>query len=293
MEVVSTVARAREVLRSARRPLGFVPTMGALHDGHLALVRGAREACAVVAVSLFVNPLQFGPNEDLATYPRDAQSDRDKLAAAGVDVLFAPESAEMYPAGFASSVDSGPLSETFEGAVRPGHFRGVATIVVKLLNIVGPDRLYLGQKDAQQAVILKKIIADLNVPVEVEIVPTVRESDGLAMSSRNAYLDSAQRAQAPTLHRALLTMAEALERGLAKRDAVAAGFAALSETANLDYLDLVDARTFEPLDRLQAPAFVIGAARFGTTRLIDNLWITSSDSAQDSARDRRSAGDDA
>jgi pantoate--beta-alanine ligase len=274
MELVSTVARARAVLRAARRPLGFVPTMGALHDGHLALVRAARDACGAVAVSLFVNPLQFGPNEDLASYPRDPERDRDKLAGAGVDVLFAPESVEMYPAHFASSVDVGPLGETFEGALRPGHFRGVATIVVKLLNVVGPDRLYVGQKDAQQAVILQRIIADLNVPVAIEIVPTMREADGLAMSSRNAYLDTAQRAQAPTLHRALLTMVEAFERGLAKRDAVAAASRVLSESAKLDYLDLVDARAFEPLDRLQPPAFVIGAARFGTTRLIDNLWIT-------------------
>jgi pantoate--beta-alanine ligase len=273
MEVVTTVARAREALRSARRSLGFVPTMGALHDGHLTLVRTARNACATVAVSLFVNPLQFGPNEDLATYPRDAQRDRGKLEREAVDVLFAPESAEMYPAGFVSSVDVGQLGEIFEGAVRPGHFRGVATVIVKLLNIVRPDRLYLGQKDAQQAVVLHKTVADLNVPAEIEIVPTVRESDGLAMSSRNAYLDAAQRAHAPTLYRALVSMHRALERGVEKREAVAAGAAALSPSAELDYLDLVDARTFVPLDRLRPPAFIIGAARFGKTRLIDNLWI--------------------
>jgi pantoate--beta-alanine ligase len=273
MEVVSRVARAREALCGARRPLGFVPTMGALHDGHLALVRAARTACATVAVSLFVNPLQFGPNEDLASYPRDAEHDRSKLDGAGVDVLFAPEIAEMYPAGFASSVDVGPLGETFEGAVRPGHFGGVATVIVKLLNIVCPDRLYVGQKDAQQAVVLQKVLTDLNVPVEIEIAPTVRESDGLAMSSRNAYLDALQRAQAPTLYRALVAMHRALERGVKKREAAAAGAAALSPSAKLDYLDLVDARTFAPLERLQPPAFIIGAARFGSTRLIDNIWI--------------------
>ena len=273
MEVVTTVARAREVLRGARRPLGFVPTMGALHDGHLALVRAARDACAAVVVSLFVNPLQFGPSEDLATYPRDAKRDRDKLDGAGVDVLFTPESAEMYPPGFAACVDVGPLGDTFEGASRPGHFRGVATVIVKLLNVTAPDRLYLGQKDAQQAVVLQKLVADLNVPIEIEIVPTVRESDGLAMSSRNAYLDSAQRAQAPTLYRALIAMRDALDRGIEKPVAAAAAAAALSPSAKLEYLDLVDARTFAPLDRLQRPSIVIGAARFGKTRLIDNLWI--------------------
>jgi pantoate--beta-alanine ligase len=211
----------------------------------------------------------------LERYPRDPERDREKLARAGADVLFAPESAEMYPPRFSGSVDVGPLGERFEGALRPGHFRGVATIIVKLLNIVRPDRLYLGQKDAQQAVVLQKAVADLNVPVEVEIVPTVREADGLALSSRNAYLDAAQREQAPTLYRALVTMREALERGAEKHEAASAGAAALGASAKLDYLDLVDARTFEPLDRLQTPAFVIGAARFGTTRLIDNLWLTS------------------
>lgn len=273
MEVAATAVRARELLRASRRPLGFVPTMGALHDGHLALVQAARLACAAVVASVFVNPLQFGPNEDLANYPRDLQHDRSKLDAAGVDVLFAPENAEMYPSGFATFVDVGPLGEAFEGAVRPGHFRGVATVIVKLINIVSPDRLYLGQKDAQQAVVLRKIVADLDVPVEIEIVPTVRESDGLAMSSRNVYLAAQERARAPTLHRALVATREALERGAQKADAVAAGMAALSPSAQLDYLDVVDARTFEPLDSLQTPAFVIGAARFGATRLIDNLWI--------------------
>lgn len=276
MEVVTTVARARDVLRALPRPLGFVPTMGALHAGHLALVRAARAGCACVVASVFVNPIQFGPKEDLATYPRDPEHDRIKLEDAGVDLLFAPAAAEMYPPTFASYVDVGAVGETFEGAVRPGHFRGVATVIVKLLNIVHPERLYLGQKDAQQAVVLQKTIADLNVPVEIEIVPTVRESDGLAMSSRNAYLDDAQRAKAPSLHRALVATCEALQRGAEKREAVAAATDLLSPSAKLDYLDLVDAHTFAPLDRLQPPAFVIGAARFGTTRLIDNVWIAAS-----------------
>ena len=275
MKNVTTAARARSLLRALPRPLGFVPTMGALHEGHLELVRRARGCCAAVAASIFVNPLQFGPSEDLAKYPRDPKADRKKLAAAGVDVLFAPETASMYALDFSSFVDVGPLGEVFEGAMRPGHFRGVATVIAKLLNIVQPDVLFLGQKDAQQAVLLQKMIGDLDFPVTIEIAPTVRERDGLAMSSRNRYLDAAQRAEAPTLHRALLAMLESLERGESKNDAVSAGTAALSTSAHLEYLDVVDAHSFTPLDRLRAPAFVIGAARFGATRLIDNVWVTS------------------
>jgi pantoate--beta-alanine ligase len=274
METAVTIARGRALFDASPRPLGFVPTMGALHRGHLELVGRARLRSATVAASLFVNPLQFGPNEDLATYPRDAEQDRKKLATAGVDVLFAPDEAAMYPPDFSTFVEVGPLGEIFEGAWRPGHFRGVATVIAKLLNVVRPDRLFLGQKDAQQAVLLRKMIADLNFPVEVEIVPTVREDDGLAMSSRNAYLQPKERAQAPSLHRALVVMRETLERGGTKREAIAAGTAALSTSAKLDYLDLVDGDDFSPLDRLRPPAFLIGAARFGTTRLIDNLWIT-------------------
>jgi pantoate--beta-alanine ligase len=275
MEHVVAVARARALFAVSPRPLGFVPTMGALHEGHLALVREARARCASVGASIFVNPMQFGPNEDLATYPRDPVADAAKLSGAGVDVLFIPKAAEMYPPGYATFVDTGDLGARFEGSVRPGHFRGVATVIAKLLNIVRPDVVFLGQKDAQQAVLVRKMIADLNAPVEVEMVPTVRERDGLAMSSRNRYLDASQRAAAPTLHAALCAMRDALERGNPKSEAVAAGVAALSDTAALDYLDLVDARDFSPLDRLTAPAFIIGAARFGTTRLIDNLWVAS------------------
>jgi len=273
MEQAVTVARARALFGALPHPLGFVPTMGALHDGHLALIRRARARCVAVAASIFVNPLQFGANEDLASYPRDLERDREKLAAAGVDALFAPNAATMYPPDFTTHVDVGRLGEVFEGALRPGHFRGVATVIAKLLNVVRPDLLVLGQKDAQQSVVVRKMIADLNFQVELELEQTVRERDGLAMSSRNRYLDARQRAQAPTLHRALLVMRETLENGRSKSEAIAAGEAALSESAKLDYLDLVDAATFAPLEHLRAPAFLIGAARFGTTRLIDNLWI--------------------
>jgi pantoate--beta-alanine ligase len=273
LQIAETVARARALFAALARPLGFVPTMGALHEGHLELVRHARARCASVGASIFVNPLQFGPTEDLASYPRDVERDAEKLAGAGVDALFVPTEAVMYPARFATFIEVHSLSALYEGAVRPAHYRGVTTVVAKLLNIAAPRVLFLGQKDAQQAVLLRKMIADLNFDVEVELVPTVRETDGLAMSSRNRYLDGAQRAKAPSLHRALEVVREALEAGKRKADALAAGAAALSPTASLDYLEIVDAETFEPIDRLRSPAFVIGAARFGATRLIDNLWV--------------------
>jgi pantoate--beta-alanine ligase len=251
--------------------------MGALHAGHLALVRRARERCACVAASIFVNPLQFGASEDLAAYPRDAESDRKKLKAAGVDLLFSPDRAVMYPDGFSTTIEVGAIGTIFEGAIRPAHFRGVATVIAKLLNIVRPDVLFLGQKDAQQAIVVRQMVGDLNFPVQTEIVATVRESDGLALSSRNVYLDGQQRAQAPTLHAALVTVRNALQAGRSKSDAIAAGAAALSTSATLEYLDVVDGTTFAPVQRLAPGSFIIGAARFGTTRLIDNLWITASD----------------
>lgn len=273
MESVVTVAQARELFAQAPRPLAFVPTMGALHEGHLELVRHARERAATVAVSIFVNPMQFGASEDLARYPRDPGADRAKLSAADVDALFAPDIPEIYPDGFSSAVDVGRIGTVYEGAIRPGHFRGVATVIAKLLNVVRPDVLVLGRKDAQQAVIVQKMIAELNVPVKLELVPTVRESDGLAMSSRNRYLDAPQRAAAPSLYRALQALRDALERGAAKDEAIAAGERELRAATSVDYLDVVDATSFAPLERLQPPAIVIGAARFGGTRLIDNLWI--------------------
>ena len=273
MQRVVDVAPARELFATLPRPLGFVPTMGALHDGHLELVARARSRCASVAASIFVNPLQFGPSEDLARYPRQPDADAAKLAGGHVDVLFEPDAGAIYPPDFSVGVDPGPVAGRFEGAIRPGHFRGVATVMAKLLNIVRPDVLFLGQKDAQQSVVLARMIADLDFSVDLEMVPTVREADGLAMSSRNAYLDAAQRAEAPTLHGALLAVRSAFELGARKEEAVAAGRAALSPAAQLDYLDVVDARTFEPVERLRPPAFIIGAARFGTTRLIDNLWV--------------------
>ena len=251
MHTAESIESARVRWAALERPLGFVPTMGALHEGHIALIARARERCASVAASVFVNPLQFGANEDFERYPRDLDDDRRRLADAGVDLLFAPPSSEMYRPEFATVVDVDGAGERYEGLHRPGHFRGVTTVMAKLLNIVRPDVLFLGQKDAQQAVLLRRMIADLDIAVEFEIVPTVREADGLAMSSRNRYLDERLRSQAPTLYRALQTMREALEAGASTDEARRRGNGALGPDAQLDYLDLVDEEHFQPL---QSPA---------------------------------------
>ncbi|HEV2262230.1 MAG TPA: pantoate--beta-alanine ligase [Candidatus Rubrimentiphilum sp.] len=273
MRVIEEPAQARAALQTLARPIGFVPTMGALHAGHLRLIETARQQCGACVVSLFVNPLQFGPNEDYERYPRDLEHDRQKLEASGVDVLFAPQSEVMYTQNFSTTVSAGEIGERYEGAIRPGHFDGVTTVVAKLLNIVQPDVLYLGQKDAQQAVILTKLVRELNFAAEVRIVETVREADGLALSSRNAYLSPSERAAAPSLHVALNVMLTELQNGAETDRARARGLAMLDPSAQLDYLDLVDAHTFQPLPALRAPAFLIGAAKFGRTRLIDNLWV--------------------
>ena len=277
MQVFDTVAAAREGLARLPRPLGLVPTMGALHDGHLSLVRAAREQCASVAGSVFVNPTQFGPGEDFERYPRDLPADAAKLEKAGLDLLFTPTAGAMYPAGFSTAVDVGELGTTYEGAVRPGHFRGVATVVSKLLNIVHPDALFLGQKDAQQTAVLRKMVRELDFAVRVEIVPTVREADGLALSSRNVYLSREERAAAPSLHESLEVVLARLRAGAALSGAREEARSHLRAPGAWEYLDLVDAETFAPMPMLRAPAFVIGAARFGGTRLIDNLYVPAMD----------------
>jgi pantoate--beta-alanine ligase len=229
MLIARTPGDVREAITAIARPLGLVPTMGALHAGHLALVRRAREECAGVAVSIFVNPLQFGPGEDYDRYPRAFEGDVAALREAGVDLVYAPDAVTMYPDGFAAAVDPGPLGEQFEGALRPGHFRGVATVCVKLFATVAPNRVYFGAKDAQQVAVLGRIIADLNLPLELVVCPTVREPDGLALSSRNVYLDSEQRAAAPSIHRALEAIAAAVRTGETDRErAVARGRAELA-----------------------------------------------------------------
>ena len=275
MLTAGTIEQVRAMLATLPRPHGFVPTMGALHAGHLSLVAAAHKECKSVSASIFVNPMQFAPNEDLEKYPRDLQGDSAKLQEYGLDLLFTPDEAQIYPPGFSSFVDVGELGTTYEGAVRPTHFRGVATVVAKLLNIMQPDVLYLGQKDAQQTAVLRRLVRDLAFPVEVRIVPTVRDTDGLALSSRNVYLSQQEREAAPTLYAALTAMRLLLHQGMSKDAALAQAKSILSPLAQLDYLDIVSANSFEPLQTLRVPAFIVGAARFGKTRLLDNLWITA------------------
>jgi pantoate--beta-alanine ligase len=261
----------RAELAGAAHPLGLVPTMGALHAGHLALIQRARAENAAVVATVFVNPLQFGPHEDFERYPRAFDNDVVQLRDAGVDLVYAPDVATMYPPDFATAVDPGPIGERYEGALRPGHFRGVATVCTKLFATVRPDRAYFGAKDAQQVAVLRRIVADLDLGLELVVVPTVRESDGLALSSRNAYLDPDQRAAAPALHRALDAIVQAIARG--ERDAqraVERGRAELAPPLREAYLDVVDPRTFVSEHEIAEPALAIGSAWIGTTRLIDN-----------------------
>jgi pantoate--beta-alanine ligase len=249
--------------------------MGALHEGHLSLVRAARACCAVVAASIFVNPTQFGPNEDLAKYPRSFERDRELLEKGGVELLFAPSAEEMYPAGAVTWVTVDGLSSRLDGRSRPGHFRGVTTVVAKLFNIVEPDAAFFGQKDAAQVAVVRRMVRDLNFPVEIVACPIVREPDGLAMSSRNAYLDPQQRKQALVLHRALMRVQKSWEAG--EREAgklLAAGRNELAEekSVRLDYLEIVDPDTLDPVENA-AGALVAVAAFVGPTRLIDNLAL--------------------
>lgn len=277
MRVVRTPAEVRAELAGAAHPLGLVPTMGALHAGHLALIQRARAENAAVVATVFVNPLQFGPHEDFERYPRAFDDDIVQLRDAGVDLVYAPDVATMYPPDFATAVDPGPIGERYEGALRPGHFRGVATVCTKLFATVQPDRAYFGAKDAQQVAVLRRIVADLDLALELVVVPTVREADGLALSSRNAYLDPDQRAAAPKLHRALDAIVQAIARG--ERDAqraVERGRAELGPPLREAYLDVVDPRTFVPEREVAEPALAIGSAWIGTTRLIDNEPIEAS-----------------
>ncbi len=262
--------------RSAGKHLGLVPTMGALHDGHLTLIRAAKAQCDQVAVSLFVNPLQFGPREDLTKYPRDFARDRELLENEDVDFLFAPGVEEMYPAGAVTYVTVEGLSDKLCGRSRPGHFRGVTTVVSKLFNIVEPDLAFFGQKDAAQVAIIRRMVRDLNIPVQIVTCPIKREADGLAMSSRNAYLDPQQRKSAPVLYRALKEVQKYFDRGELKADKlIAAGKRAFAEepAMRLDYLEIVDPETLDPVDAVSGRTLVAIAAFFGNTRLIDNVEL--------------------
>ena len=278
MQTVVTPGSARAIARTLPRPLGFVPTMGALHAGHLALVERAKLENASVVVSLFVNPLQFGPGEDFERYPREFENDRKLLEERGVELLYAPKPERMYPAGFASSIDVGPLGAQLEGARRPGHFAGVATVVAKLLHALEPTSLYLGQKDVQQTAVIRAMLRDLDMATNPIVAPTVREADGLALSSRNVFLSETARAAAPSFFRALRAVESAIEGGeLDPAAALASGRALLEAPLTWDYLEVVDPATFVPLARIVRPALVVGAVFAGTTRLIDNLPLAGAD----------------
>jgi pantoate--beta-alanine ligase len=282
MRIYDTIEDMRAACRTARRGgqrLGFVPTMGALHEGHLSLVRAARAACEVAAASIFVNPTQFGPNEDLAKYPRSFDRDRDLLAKEGVKLLFAPSVEEMYPAGAVTWVTVEGLSGKLDGRSRPGHFRGVTTVVAKLFHIIEPDAAFFGQKDAAQVAIIRRMVRDLKFPVEIVACPIVREADGLAMSSRNAYLDPQQRKQALVLQRSLMRVKKLWEGG--ERDAarlVAAGREeiAAGKSVRLDYFEILDPDSLDPVKNLAGGALVAVAAFVGPTRLIDNILLSRS-----------------
>ena len=277
--VVSTLAQLRQALNAARaagQTVGLVPTMGALHEGHLSLVRACRAECGFTVVSIYVNPSQFGPREDLARYPRTLQSDLEALAGCGADLAFVPCDEEVYAAGYDTWVEVGSVARPLEGECRPGHFRGVATIVLKLLNLVGPRIVYFGQKDYQQALVIRRMVADLNVPVEIRVLPTVREADGLAMSSRNRYLAPDERKRATSLFESLCLAAELVARG--ERDAaVIAGkmrtVIGAVQPARIDYVALADPETLEPVEEIGGPTLAAVAAVIGRTRLIDNLLL--------------------
>ena len=269
----------KEAARKARaesRILGFVPTMGALHAGHIALVERAKQECAPVIASIFVNPKQFGPKEDFAKYPRTLEADSEKFAAAGVDALFLPEAAEIYPSSFRTYVTVEGLSDRLEGRSRPGHFRGVATVVMKLLEIVQPHFAYFGRKDAQQVRIISQMARDLNLDTEIVVCPIVREPDGLALSSRNAYLTADERRAATVLHRALEAARAELtagERDSLRLQAAMRRVLEAEPQAAVDYAEIVDADSFEQVNRIARPCYILLAAFIGKTRLIDNLYV--------------------
>lgn len=280
MKVVDTIAAVRRELGEARRAgrtVEFVPTMGALHDGHLSLVRAARRRGGLVVMSIFVNPLQFGPAEDFDSYPRDLDGDLALAEAEGVEVVFAPPTAEMYPAGaIQTTVEVGRLGEVLEGAYRPGHFSGVATVCVKLFNIVSPDRVLLGQKDAQQVAVLRQVVRDLNLPVELVSCPTVREPDGLAMSSRNRRLDPQGRWAAAALYAGLQAAARAAEAGETSSAGLAAAARAVLDqqpAVRVQYLEVVHPQTFVSEDEISGGALIVLAAHVGSVRLIDNCIV--------------------
>ena len=276
MMIVSTLEELTTALALLEHPLGLVPTMGYLHEGHLSLAGRAREDCKSVAVSIFVNPTQFGPNEDLSKYPRDLKRDLSMLEAVGVDLVWTPAPETMYPPGFQTWVEVREVSQGLEGAQRPGHFRGVSTVVAKLFNAVRPEKAYFGQKDAQQAAVIRRMTADLNFPIQIVVCPIIRELDGLAMSSRNVYLDDAQRRAATVLYRALSDAKGAYDDG--ERDAgrlrdLMKQTITSEPLARLQYVSCADYHTLQELDTVTGQALLSMAVFFGKTRLIDNVIL--------------------
>ena len=280
MLIVHSIAQLRAELKTARaqgKTVGFVPTMGYLHEGHRSLVQSARQANDIVVVSVFVNPTQFGPNEDLDAYPRDTERDLALLRGAGCDLAFFPAVEELYPRDFTTYVAvEGPMTQTLCGRSRPTHFRGVTTVVAKLFNIVGPDRAYFGQKDAQQVAVIEQMVRDLDFDIEIVACPTVRESDGLAMSSRNTYLSADQRAQAPLIAQALFGTRELIKKG-ERRSAVLADYLKKGiqgiDSAVIDYVSVVSLRSLEDLEVVRGKVLIAVAVKLGRTRLIDNIRV--------------------
>jgi pantoate--beta-alanine ligase len=279
MQIITAIMGMRplaDTLRREGKRIGFVPTMGFLHEGHLALMRRARQENDIVVASIFVNPVQFGPNEDLDRYPRDAEGDRAKCVTAGVDILFMPTVSEMYPEKPSVFVTVEGISDVLEGAIRPGHFRGVATVVAKLFNIVKPHKAYFGQKDFQQCTVIKRMVIGLDLDVEVIVLPTVRETDGLAMSSRNSYLDPGQRQKATCLFRALRLGEELVKNGVREPETIKQKMRAIlvqEKGVEIDYVEVADPDRLAPLERLEGRTVLLLAVRLGGIRLIDNLLI--------------------
>jgi pantoate--beta-alanine ligase len=279
MKVINSISEMEALAESARkagRTIGLIPTMGFLHEGHLSLMRKARKECDVVAVSIFVNPTQFGPDEDFQRYPRDVEGDRKKCDSAGVDVLFMPSSADMYPRNAVVYVTVEGISDILEGAIRPGHFRGVATVVAKLLHIVKPHKVFFGQKDFQKCVVIKRMAKGLNMDIDIVVCPTVREHDGLAMSSRNTYLDADERRTAASLFRALTageTLVKSGEWDPAKLKDKIRSVLVEQKGMEIDYIEIADPESLVPLAVVKTPAVILAAVRLGRTRLIDNILI--------------------
>ena len=276
MKVIKKIDEMKRLRQQLAEPIGFVPTMGYFHEGHLSLVRQARAENPSVVVSIFVNPTQFGPQEDFTSYPRDLQRDLARLDKERADIVFMPSVAEMYPPQFNSWVEIGEVSERLEGTSRPGHFRGVTTICAKLFNIIQPTKAYFGQKDAQQAIVIRKMVAELNMNLEIITLPTVREPDGLAMSSRNAYLNGEQRQAAAVLYQALCLAQKLYASGERNAERIRQEMTALIKKqplANIDYVSVADAKTLDELDMVNSPALVSMAVRIGKVRLIDNVVV--------------------